>query len=244
MFRSFHQIKIGHTIGNKTTYILRQTTEMTKMVIAATAATTPAITSVLYPAASPRSVHSNHSQTDNFFISISPVGGIGVVGELLALRVRVMEVPLGVNLVLEEMVLGLEIVVIAAVAVFVGVKLMLEGMVLGLDMAVIVEVTVFVGVKLVESVFLGVKLVESGFIGVKLVLEVMVVRLDMVVIAAVAVFVGVKLVESVFVGVKLIESGFVGVKLIESGFVGVKLLLEAMVVRLDMVVIAEVELFV
>ena len=214
MFRSFHQIKIGHTIGNKTTYILRQTTEMTKMVIAATAATTPAITSVLYPAASPRSVHSNHSQTDNFFISISPVGGIGVVGELLALRVRVMEVPLGVNLVLEEMVLGLEIVVIAAVAVFVGVKLMLEGMVLGLDMAVIVEVTVFVGVKLVES----------GFIGVKLVLEVMVVRLDMVVIAAVAVFVGVKLVESVFVGVKL--------------------LLEAMVVRLKMVVIAEVELFV
>ena len=46
------------------------------MVIAATAATAPAITSVLYPAASPRSVHSNRSQTDNVFISISPVGGI------------------------------------------------------------------------------------------------------------------------------------------------------------------------
>ena len=46
------------------------------MVIAATAATAPAITSVLYPAASPRSVHHNRSQIDNVFISISPVGGI------------------------------------------------------------------------------------------------------------------------------------------------------------------------
>ena len=68
------QSDILHTL--QTTYILRQTTEMTKMVIAATAATAPAITSVLYPAASPRSVHSNRSQTDNVFISISPVGGI------------------------------------------------------------------------------------------------------------------------------------------------------------------------
>ena len=84
-----------------------------------------------------------------------------MVGELLALRVRVIEVPLGVNLVLEGMVLGLNIVVIAAVAVFVG-------------------------VKLVESVFVGVKLVESG---VKLLLGAMVVRLKMVVIAAVELFV-------------------------------------------------------
>ena len=84
-----------------------------------------------------------------------------MVGELLALRVRVIEVPLEVNLVLEGMVLGLNIVVIAAVAVFVG-------------------------VKLVESVFVGVKLVESG---VKLLLGAMVVRLKMVVIAAVELFV-------------------------------------------------------
>ena len=116
-----------------------------------------------------------------------------MVGELLALRVRVIEVPLGVNLVLEGMVLRLNIVMI---------------------------------------------------VGVNLVLEAMVVRLNIVVIAEVAVFVGVKLIESVFVGVKLIESVFVGVKLIESVFVGVKLLLEAMVVRLKMVVIAAVELFV
>ena len=68
------QSDILHTL--QTTYILRQTTEMTKTVIAATAATAPAITSVLYPAASPRSVHSNLSQSDNVFISISPVGGI------------------------------------------------------------------------------------------------------------------------------------------------------------------------
>ena len=44
---------------------------------------------------------------------------------LLALRVRVIEVSLGVNLVPEGMVLGLDMVVIAAVAVFVGVKLCL-----------------------------------------------------------------------------------------------------------------------
>ena len=90
-----------------------------------------------------------------------------MVGELLALRVRV----IGVNLVLEGMVLGLNIVVIAEVAVFVGVKL--------------IE-SVFVGVKLVESVFVGVKLVESVFVGVK---GAMVVRLKMVVVAAVELFV-------------------------------------------------------
>ena len=67
-----------------------------------------------------------------------------------------------------------------------GVKLVLEGMVVRLDMVVIAAVAVFVGVKLVELVFVGIKLVESVFVGVKLVLEVMVVRLDMVVIAAVA----------------------------------------------------------
>ena len=83
-----------------------------------------------------------------------------MVGELLALRVRV---PLGV-------------------------KLVQEGMVLGLDMVVIAEVAVFVGVKLIESVFVGVKLVESVFVGAKLVLEAMVVRLNMV--AEVAVFEG------------------------------------------------------
>ena len=71
------------------------------------------------------------------------------------------------------------------------------------------------------------KLLAQVSLGVKLVLEVVVVRLDMV---AVAVFVGVKLVESVFVGIKLVESVFVGIKLV----------LEAMVVRLDMVVIAAV----
>ena len=85
-----------------------------------------------------------------------------MVGELLALRVRVIEVPLGVKLVLEAMVVRLDMVVIAAGAVFVG-------------------------VKLVESRFVGVKLVESVFVGVKLVSEVMVVRLDMAVIAAGAV---------------------------------------------------------
>ena len=81
------------------------------------------------------------------------------------------------------------------------------------------------------------KLLAQVSLGVKLVLEVVVVRLDMV---AVAVFVGVKLVESVFVGIKLVESVFVGIKLVESVFVGIKLVLEAMVVRLDMVVIAAV----
>ena len=91
-----------------------------------------------------------------------------MVGELLALRVRVIEVPLGVNLVLEGMVLGLNIVVIAEVAVFVGVKLIesgfigvLEVMVVRLDMVVIAAVAMSVGVKLIESVFVGVKLVES-----------------------------------------------------------------------------------
>ena len=95
-----------------------------------------------------------------------------MVGELLALRVRVIEVSLGVKLVLEGMVVRLDMVVIAAVAVFVGVKLVV--------MVVIAAVAVFVGVKLVESVF----------VGTNLVLEVMVVRLDMVVIAAGAVSVG------------------------------------------------------
>ena len=82
-----------------------------------------------------------------------------MVGELLALRVRVIEVPLGVNLVLEGMVLGLNIVVIAEVAVIVGVKLIgsvfvgvLEVMVVRLDMVVIAAVAMSVGVKLVESV--------------------------------------------------------------------------------------------
>ena len=87
---------------------------------------------------------------------------------------RVIEVPLGVKLVLEGMVLGLNMVVIAEVAVFEGVKL---------------AESVFIGVKLVESVF---RLVESVFVRVKLVLEVMVVRLDM--IAAVAEFAVVKLI--------------------------------------------------
>ena len=87
-----------------------------------------------------------------------------MVGELLALRVRVIEVPLGVKLVLEEMVVRLDMVVIATVAVFVG-------------------------VKLVESVFVGVKLIESVFVGVKLLLGAMVVRLKMVVIAEVELFV-------------------------------------------------------
>ena len=77
-----------------------------------------------------------------------------MVGELLALRVRVIEVPLGVNLVLEGMVLGLNIVVIAAVAVFVGVKLvesvfvgvklLLGAMVVRLKMVVIAAVELFV----------------------------------------------------------------------------------------------------
>ena len=73
-----------------------------------------------------------------------------MVGELLALRVRVIEVPLGVKLVLEEMVLGLNIVVIAEVAVFVGVKyvfvgvkLLLGAMVVRLKMVVIAEVELF-----------------------------------------------------------------------------------------------------
>ena len=77
-----------------------------------------------------------------------------MVGELLAVRVRVIELPLGVKLVLEGMVLGLNIVVIAAVAVFVGVKLvesvfvgvklLLGAMVVRLKMVVIAEVELFV----------------------------------------------------------------------------------------------------
>ena len=73
-----------------------------------------------------------------------------MVGELLALRVRVIEVPLGVNLVLEAMVVRLNIVVIAEVAVFVGVKyvfvgvkLLLGAMVVRLKMVVIAEVELF-----------------------------------------------------------------------------------------------------
>ena len=64
-----------------------------------------------------------------------------------------------------------------------GVKLVLEVVVVRLDMVVIAAVAVF---KLVESVSVGIKLIESVFVGIKLVLEAMVVRLDMVVIAAVA----------------------------------------------------------
>ena len=137
-----------------------------------------------------------------------------MVGELLALRVRVIEVSLGVKLVLEGMVLGLNMVVIAAGAVLVG-------------------------VKLIESGFIGVKLVESVFVGVRLVLEVMVVRLDM--IAAVelveSVFVGIKLVESVFVGVKLVESVFVGVKLVLEVMV---VSLDMAVIAAGAMVVAEV----
>ena len=117
-----------------------------------------------------------------------------MVGELLALRVRVIELPLGVNLVLEGMVFGLDMVVIAEVAVFVGVKL-IESVFVGVKLieSVFVGVklieSVFVGVKLIESVFVGVKLIESGFVVVKLLLGAMVVRLKMVVIAAVELFV-------------------------------------------------------
>ena len=78
-----------------------------------------------------------------------------MVGELLALRVRVIEVSLGVKLVLEGMVVRLDMVVIAAVAVFVGVKLVetvfvgiklvLEVMVVRLDMVVIAAGAVSVG---------------------------------------------------------------------------------------------------
>ena len=74
-----------------------------------------------------------------------------MVGELLALRVRVM---VGVNLVLEVMVVRLNIVVIAEVAVFVGVKLveyvfvgvklLLGAMVVRLKIVVIAEVEPFV----------------------------------------------------------------------------------------------------